>query len=92
MAASESLRRELESIEGEAEDLRDGLYRLEDLRTARIRPGWLTVLGVRMLEIDLRRRIRDLEERRRVALNCYAEARKYEDWLKAEERRESVVR
>lgn len=91
MAASESLRRELESIEDEAEDLRDGLYRLEDLRTARVRPGWLTGLGVRMLEIDLRRRIRDLEVRRRVALNCYAEARKYEDWLEPEERRESAA-
>jgi hypothetical protein len=88
MAASESLRRELESIEGEVESLRDGLYRLEDLRAARIRPGWLKVLGMRMLKVDLRRRIRDLGERRRVALNCYAEARKYENWLERAEREE----
>lgn len=95
MAASENLKRELESIEGRIEDLQDTLCGVEGLRAAGIRPGWLQVLGVRMLRTDLRRRIRDLEQRRRVVLNCYTEARRYEGWLRSaerEERREGAVR
>jgi hypothetical protein len=94
MAASENLKRELEGIEGRIEGLQDTLWRVEDLRAAGIRPGWLQVLGIRMLKTDLRRRIRELEQRRRVVLNCYTEARKYEGWLgraERDERREGAV-
>lgn len=82
MAASQNLRRELEIIETGIEDLQEALYGVEDdLRAGGVRPGWLRALGVRMLKTDLRRRIRDLRQRRRVVLNCYAEAREYESWL-----------
>lgn len=95
MAATENLRRELEGIEGRIEGLREALYRAEeDLRGAGVRPGWLQALGVRSLKVDLRRRIRDLEQRRRVVRNCYTEAAKYEGWLRPagqEERREGAV-
>lgn len=85
MTASENLRRELESIEGGIESLQETLCRVEDLRSYGARPGWLRALGVRILKADLRRRIRDLEQRRGVARNCFAEARKYESWLRRAE-------
>lgn len=94
--ASENLRRELESIEGRIEDLQEVLYDTEEtFRRVRRPPGWIRALGFRMLQVDLKRRILGLEQRRDMVRTCYAEARRYEDWLKLAgqgERRELSVR
>lgn len=89
MSASENLKRELENIECRIEGLQEMLCRVDDLRAVGIRPGWLRLLGVRALRIDLRRRIRDLEQRRMVVRNCHAEARKFEAWQGPAERGDS---
>lgn len=82
MTASENLRRELESIEDGIEELRELLYDAEeDVRRVRRLSGWIRTPGFRMLRVDLKRRIRGLEQRRDVVRTCYAEARRYEEWL-----------
>lgn len=96
MRAPENLGRELESIEGRIEDLQEALcYSEDDFRRVRGLSGWIRALGFRMLQVDLKRRIRGLKQRRDVVRTCHAEARRYEEWLglaEQGERREASVK
>ena len=95
MAASENLRRELESIEARIEELREDLHRLDaDFRMVRGRAGWLWALRVRAMRVGLGRQVRELELRRGAARTCLVETEGYEEWLRfsaLRERPETLV-
>lgn len=96
MVASETLRRELDDTERGIEDLREVRHRVEaDFRPIRRQAGWIRAFAVYLLRRDLDRRIENLALHRDIARNCHAEARRYEEWLKAprrSEEREGVAR
>jgi hypothetical protein len=54
-----------------------------DFRPIRRQAGWIRAFAVYLLRRDLDRRIENLMLQREIASNCHAEAKRYEEWLKA---------
>ena len=92
MTGSDNLKQQIEGIESEIEELQEMLFQVESLRGSGMRPGLFQALSVRMLKMDLRRRIRDLGWRRKMAHNCYLETREYEAWSIHTEREDRNTR
>jgi len=71
MATPEKLRRELESVEKEIEDLWEAEYQVEaEFGPVRAEAGPLRALSVYLLRLGFRRRRQNLKVRRNMLRNC----------------------